>query len=109
MFLSEILELVRAGYTKEQIDAMQDAPAGDPAPEDNADPAGGVGTAAGVNNGTSSTPASSGDASDVAAMLAEVKKTLTELQAAAIKNDSRGEIKEETAGDLLAGIITGGK
>ena len=108
MKFDDILTLIKAGYTKEEISAMTAdntaAPAQAAAPEQSPAPAEtGEQTAPVVIQQTQ--PAES--APDIAGVLNKINDTLAALQAAAITGDSRGTAAPKpTAGQSLAKAIT---
>ena len=107
MDFQDILTLVKAGYTKEEISAMTAdntaAPPATAAPEQSPAPAE-TGTPAAQQTTPAAQPVES--APDIAGVLNKINDTLAALQAAAITGDSRGAATKPTAGQSLAKAIT---
>lgn len=117
MDFQDILTLVKAGYTKEEISAMTAdntaappataAPAQTPAPAET-----GQQTAPAATQQTDATAAAQQTAPaestpDLVGVLGKINDTLAALQAAAITGDSRGAATPKpTAGQSLAKAIT---
>lgn len=107
MNFQDVLTLLKAGYTKEEISAMTAdntaAPPATAAPEQSLSPAEtGQQTAPAATQQT--TPAES--TPDLVGVLGKINDTLAALQAAAITGDSRGAATKPTAGQSLAKAIT---
>lgn len=105
MNFEDILTLVKAGYTKEEISALTAdntaAPPVEAAPQQSAAPAE-TGQPA-----PAATEAAPEAAPDLAGVLNKINDTLAALQAAAITGDSRGTAAPKpTAGQSLAKAIT---
>ena len=107
MDFQDILTLVKAGYTKEEISAMTAdntaAPPATDAPEQSPAPAE-TGTPAAQQTAPAAQPAES--TPDLVGVLGKINDTLAALQAAAITGDSRGAATKPTAGQSLAKAIT---
>ena len=114
MKFDDILTLIKAGYTKEEISALTAdntaAPAQAAAPEQSPAPAE-TGTPAAQQTAPATqqtTPAAQPPEStpDLVGVLGKINDTLAALQAAAITGDSRGAATKPTAGQSLAKAIT---
>ena len=114
MNFQDVLTLLKAGYTKEEISAMTAdntaAPPATAAPEQSPAPAE-TGTPAAQQTATTAqqtTPAAqpAESAPDLVGVLGKINDTLAALQAAAITGDSRGAATKPTAGQSLAKAIT---
>lgn len=118
MNFQDILTLIKAGYTKEEIAAMtagaEQKPAGTEQKPEGAEqkPEGAEQKPAGTEQkpaGTEQKPAGTEQqsAADLAVVLSKINDTLAALQAAAITGDSRGTAAPKpTAGQSLAKAIT---
>lgn len=110
MDFQDILTLVKAGYTKEEISAMTAdntaAPAQAAAPEQSPAPAE-TGTPAAQQTATTAQQTTLAESTpDLVGVLGKINDTLAALQAAAITGDSRGAATKPTAGQSLAKAIT---
>lgn len=103
MNFQDVLTLLKAGYTKEEISAMTAdntaAPPAAAAPEQSPAPAETTAPATQQTAPAESTP-------DLVGVLGKINDTLAALQAAAITGDSRGAATKPTAGQSLAKAIT---
>ena len=110
MDFQDILTLVKAGYTKEEISAMTaDNTAAPPATAAPAET--GQQTAPAATQQTDATAAAqqttpAESTPDLVGVLGKINDTLAALQAAAITGDSRGAATKPTAGQSLAKAIT---
>ena len=107
MNFQDVLTLLKAGYTKDEISAMTAdntaAPAQAAAPQQSPAPAE-TGTPAAQQTAPAAQQTES--APDLAGVLSKINDTLAALQAAAITGDSRGAATKPTAGQSLAKAIT---
>ena len=107
MNFQDVLTLLKAGYTKEEISAMTAdntaAPPATAAPEQSPAPAE-TGTPAAQQTTPATQPTES--TPDLVGVLGKINDTLAALQAAAITGDSRGAATKPTAGQSLAKAIT---
>lgn len=108
MNFQDVLTLLKAGYTKEEISAMTAdntaAPPATAAPEQSPAPAE-TGTPAAQQTTPATQPTES--TPDLVGVLGKINDTLAALQAAAITGDSRGAAAPKpTAGQSLAKAIT---
>ena len=102
MNANEILELIRAGFTKDEIlglTSTEPTPAPDPEPTPAPDP----------EPTPEPTPVPSSDSTDVNAAIAALTKQVEELtkaqQAANRSHSQVGRLMNETTDDILAGLI----
>ena len=107
MNFEDIVTLVKAGYTKEEIAALTAETGQKPAEQKPAEtgqkpaeqkPA--------EQKPAEQKPAGTESAPDIAGVLNKINDTLAALQAAAITGDSRGAATKPTAGQSLAKAIT---
>ena len=112
MTLEDTLALIKAGYTKDEINSLsagttdtlkassEDTAAGPESAKAEAAP-----EAAGQpSEAAPETPVNTGE---LKTLLENINSTLAALQAAAVRGDSRGAAQVRTAGQKLAAIIAG--
>lgn len=106
MKVAEIMKLIDAGYTKTEIEAMEETT--DDA-DDNNDPGdGGVSAADGDGDGgadNSGNDSNSGDYQKLTASIAELTKTVAALQSANAKKAESAPPKRMTAEDAIKGFF----
>ena len=109
MTLEDTLALIKAGYTKDEINSLSagttdtvKASSGDTA----AEPAAAIEPAP-APVPAEPTPEAAPDNSELKTLLENINSTLAALQAAAVRGDSRGAAQVRTAGQELAAIIAG--
>lgn len=110
MNFQDVLTLLKAGYTKEEISAMTAdntaAPPATAAPEQSPAPAETGTPAAQQTAPAAQQTAPAENTPDLVGVLGKINDTLAALQAAAITGDSRGAATKPTAGQSLAKAIT---
>ena len=111
MTLEDTLALIKAGYTKDEINSLSAGTNTVKASSEDtaAEPAGASETPAPEAAGQPSeaspeTPVNTGE---LKTLLENINSTLAALQAAAVRGDSRGAAQVRTAGQELAAIIAG--
>lgn len=106
MKVAEIMKLIDAGYTKTEIEAMEETT--DDA-DDNNDPGdGGVSAADGDDDGGADNSGNGGDSGDyqkLTATIAELTKTVAALQSANAKKAESAPPKRMTAEDAIRGFF----
>lgn len=108
---AETLELVRAGYTKDEIQAMYSDPAEDPAGDPAGQPAGDPpGDPAGDPAGDHDEPAGNTALdSRIKGIEDRLNHIITKMNYEAVKHSKQPDQPTETADDILASLIRGNK
>lgn len=109
MTLEDTLALIKAGYTKDEINSLSagtdtvKASSGDTA----AEPAAETPAPKAAEDTPEAAPETPVNTGELKTLLENINSTLAALQAAAVRGDSRGAAKVRTAGQELAAIIAG--
>ena len=106
MTVAEIMKLIDAGYSKAEIEAMEDPT--DDADDNNDSGNGGVSASDGDNDGgtdNSGSGSDNGDYARLAASIAELTKTVAAMQSANAKKAESTQPKRMTAEDAIKGFF----